>query len=69
MKVFHTPKSDMMGFINWIQGQNMPDWLEDENMPKAETMKWLIRCEDWIINQMTKEGLLDASEGSNSSTV
>ena len=69
MKSFHTPKSDMIAFVKWIQGENMPDWLENENMPQAETMRWLIRCESWILNQMTKEGLLDASQRSNSSTV
>jgi hypothetical protein len=71
MKSFHTPKSDMMAFINWIQGENMPNWLDDENMLQTSTttLKWLIRCEEWIVNQMTKEGLLDASQGSNSSTI
>ena len=60
MKSFHTPKSDMLGFIDWIAGNNMPT---------EDTAEWLIRCGEWIVNQMTKEGLLDASQGSDSSTV
>jgi hypothetical protein len=58
MSSFNTPKSDMTVFVAWINGGGLP---KEMDLPD-----WLIRCESWIKTQMTKEGLLDASQGSNS---
>ena len=32
-------KADILGFLDWLQGRNMPT---------DDTIGWLVRCEEWV---------------------
>jgi len=51
---------DLKAFLNWLAGNEMPS---------VDTYRWLLRCEQWVKSQLSKEGILNASERSNKGNI
>ena len=51
---------DLKAFLNWLAGNDMPS---------VDTYGWLLRCEQWVKSQLSKEGILNASERNNKGNI
>lgn len=61
-------ETDILNFLNWLQGRNMPT---------EDTIGWLLRCEEWVKSHLEEDknsiewiipfhkGDINASETSN----
>ena len=39
-------KADILGFLDWLQGRNMPT---------DDTIGWLVRCEEWVREHLEED--------------
>ena len=51
---------DLRAFLNWLAGNDMPS---------VDTYGWLLRCEQWVKQQLSEEGILNASQGNNKGNI
>jgi hypothetical protein len=51
---------DLKAFLNWLAGNDMPS---------VDTYGWLLRCEQWVKQQLSEEGILNASQRNNKGNI